>query len=168
VYKIDEIFTFTQDLFLQSDVKFEHCRHQAITNYDIDEQVCQQFAWTAQPTKSLFLKLKGSDKNFALLFTLKDQRLDSKAVKTLLGKRVSVSSNEEMIEQLGCVPGAVCPFMINQTVPIIIDPILLTHSELLFTPGDPESTFIFSSQDLDTLLAKLPNPIHYLPKVDSQ
>lgn len=163
MYKINEIYNFTRDLFEQSDVKFEHCRHQAITNYEIDEQVCQQFSWTAAPTKSLFLKLKGGEKTFALLFTHKDQRLDSKAVKSLIGKRPSISSNEEMIEQLGCVPGAVCPFVMNQAIQIIVDPILFTHKELLFTPGDPKSTFIFNSDDLSKLLINLPNAIHYLP-----
>ena len=38
-----------------------------------------------------------------------------------------------MIEQLGCVPGAVCPIGLPEHVIIIVDTALYRHEELLYT-----------------------------------
>lgn len=57
-----------------------------------------------------------------------------------------------MIEQLGCVPGAVCPIGLPEHVIIIVDTALYRHEELLYTPGLPELTFGFAGSELKRLL----------------
>ncbi|MFA0519801.1 YbaK/EbsC family protein, partial [Vibrio sp. 10N.222.55.E8] len=100
--------------------------------------VAKRLGWTGTHSKSLFLKLKGG--GFALYLTDKDKRLDSKRLKQVLGKRPSVCSDEEMISQTHCVPGAVCPFVIPSDIPIVVDQQLYQCEEILYTPGEPTIT----------------------------
>lgn len=109
------------------------------------------------PSKSLFLKLKGG--GHVLYLTHKDARLDSKAMKQVLGKRPSICSDEEMIALLGCVPGAVCPFGIPKHIEIVVDSTLYQHSEILYTPGHPELTIGIAGSSLPKLLQAIPNSV---------
>lgn len=160
---IDSLITLYQrniELLTLANITYREWKHEPILDFATDEKVAQQLGWTGTHSKSLFLKTKAGD--YALYLTEKDKRLDSKAIKSVLGKRVSICKDEEMIEQLDCVPGAVCPFGIPQHVEIIIDCELLEHQELLYTPGLPEYTLGFSGAQLKVLAALLPNQVHWL------
>lgn len=151
------IYQNNLSLFQQTGVGYQSWQHEPILDYETDAKLAETLGWTAAPTKSLFLKLKGG--GHSLLLTHKDSRLDSKQVKQALGKRVSVCSHEEMIEAIGCAPGAVCPFGLAESITLLVDPVLYQHPELMYTPGKPEYTFAFASADLDALLIALPNPV---------
>lgn len=161
-HNTSQIYDFNVSLFHATGIEYQSWEHEPILDYETDERLTQQYGWTAAPTKSLFLKLKGGA--HALLLTHKEARLDSKAIKQLLGKRPSVCTNEEMIEKIGCVPGAVCPFGLPEEITLIIDPVLQQYPELMFTPGKPEFTFSFASQDLAQLVSGLDNTVVYLPE----
>ncbi|MGF1701567.1 YbaK/EbsC family protein [Photobacterium makurazakiensis] len=155
--KLEAIYLSNLSLFNQTGVSYQAWQHEPILDFETDARIAEELGWTAAPTKSLFMKIKGG--GHSLLLTHRDSRLDSKLVKQILGKRVSVCSHDEMIEAIGCTPGAVCPFGLPTDVVMLIDPVLYQHNELMFTPGKPELTFAFSSQDLNTLLAALPNRV---------
>ncbi|PKF51675.1 YbaK/EbsC family protein [Enterovibrio nigricans] len=144
-------------LMVRCGVAYQSWQHELILDFETDERVGHQLGWTATPTKSLFLSFKNGE--YALLLTHRDARLDSKKVKALIGKRPSIASDDEMIAQLGCVPGAVCPFGIPESITLIVDDVLFSFDALMYTPGPPEYTFAFDANCLSRLLAALPNPV---------
>lgn len=154
--KLDEIYRFNISLLERLDIDYRQWQHEPILDFATDVIVAKRLGWTGTHSKSLFLKLKGG--GFALYLTHKDRRLDSKAIRTLLGKRPSICSDEEMTEQLGCLPGAVCPFGIPEELPIIIDTDLYLAREILYTPANPELTIGFPGHSLHRIIDELSNP----------
>lgn len=156
--KLEAIYQFNKQLLDQLNVDYQEWQHEPILDFETDERVARELGWTGTHSKSLFLKLKGS--GYALLLTDKDTRLDTKSVKALTGKRPSIVGNEEMVEQIGCVPGAVCPFGLPAEVEIIVDRKLYQQDQILYTPGKPEFTFGIPASELKNILAALGNPIY--------
>ncbi len=154
---LEHIYQRNISLLTSLGIHYTEWKHEPILDFDTDVKVAQRLGWTGTHSKSLFMKIKGG--GYALYLTDKDTRLDSKAMKELLGKRVSIVSDEEMTQAIGCVPGAVCPFALPKEIPIIVDSRLFTHQELLYTPGHPEVTIGFVGNRLPILLDALPNPI---------
>ncbi|KLV06805.1 DNA-binding protein [Photobacterium aquae] len=159
--KLDEIYHANLALFSRAGVSYQQWQHEPILDFEADERIGKALGWTAAPTKSLFMKIKGG--GHCLLLTHRDSRLDSKLVKQVLGKRVSVCTHDEMISAIGCAPGAVCPFGLPDDITLLIDPVVYSYQDLMFTPGKPDHTFAFASADLNHLLAALPNPVLPLP-----
>jgi len=159
----EHIYQTNIALFQQANVPYQEWQHDPILDFETDRRISTELGITAAPTKSLFMKLKGG--GHCLLLTHRDSRLDSKLVKSLVGKRVSICSNDEMVEAIGCEPGAVCPFGLPEAITMLIDPVLYSFDEIMYTPGKPTATFAFSSAQLDALLSLLPNPQIQLPAV---
>ncbi|NGO00075.1 YbaK/EbsC family protein [Grimontia sp. S25] len=157
---LNEILQKNISLMTQCGVSYQEWQHEPILDFATDEIVGTRLGWTATPTKSLFLKFKKG--GHALLLTHRDARLDSKKIKALVGQRPSIASDEEMLESLGCVPGAVCPFGMPDHIPLIVDSVLFDFESLMYTPGPPEYTFAFAVRDLSALLGALPNPVYHL------
>ncbi|WP_434358549.1 YbaK/EbsC family protein [Parasalinivibrio latis] len=154
---VEAILEANITLFREAGVPYLIWEHEPILDFDTDEKVAARLGWTGALTKSLFLKLKGS--GYALLFTHKDQRLDTKSIKALTGKRPSIAGDEEMTAVTGCLPKAVSPFTLPPDIPLIIDPDVYKFKELMFTPGPPVNTMGFASRHLDNILAAIPNPV---------
>ncbi|WP_028022947.1 YbaK/EbsC family protein [Enterovibrio calviensis] len=157
---LEDIFQRNVSLLDACGVDYQQWKHEPILDFATDEQVGKRLGWTATPTKSLFLSFKSGE--HALLLTHKNARLDSKKVKATIGKRPSIASDDEMIRVLGCVPGAVCPFGVPASVPVLVDEALFGFESLMYTPGHPDVTFAFAAKDLPVLLSALTNPIHIL------
>ena len=147
---LEKIHQLNRERFNALSIPFREWQHEAILDFETDIKVAAQLGWTGTHTKSLFLKLKGQ--GYAVYLTDKDSRLDSKQIKAMTGKRPSICSDDEMVEQLGCVPGAVCPIGLPEHVTIIVDTALYQHDELLYTPGLPEFTFGFAGSELKRML----------------
>lgn len=157
---LEEIYQKNLILFEQTGISYNSWEHEPILDFETDEKVAKQLGWTGTHSKSLFLKMKSG--GFALYLTEKDKRLDRKPVQNALGKRVSICSNEEMTAEIGCVPGAVCPFGLPQDIQIVVDKELLEKDEILYTPGHPELTFGFNGSDLKPLLEHTSNTVHFI------
>ncbi len=155
--KLEAIYQFNKQLLGQLNVDYQEWQHEPILDFETDERIARELGWTGTHSKSLFLKIK--DSGYVLLLTDKDSRLDTKSIKALTGKRPSIVSNEEMIEQIGCVPGAVCPFGLPKEVAIIVDRRLFQQQEILYTPGKPEFTFGIPANRLKVVLNALENRI---------
>ncbi|GLO59883.1 DNA-binding protein [Vibrio sp. MACH09] len=158
--RLDEIYQFNLSLFQRNNIAYKEWQHEPIRDFATDERVSKELGMTGTMSKSLFLKIKGG--GFALLLTEKDKRLDKKAVKDALGKRVSICTPEEMTAEIGCLSGAVCPFGLPEEIPMIIDQEMIEKDEILYTPAYPEKTFSFAGSDLPALLSQLPNTIHMI------
>ncbi|MBD1559827.1 YbaK/EbsC family protein [Vibrio sp. S9_S30] len=159
---IQQIYQRNIKLLNQLNIAFNEWQHRPILDVTTDEAVAKEFGWTGTLSKSLFLKVKGG--GYALYLTDKDSRLNAKGIKGILGKRVSICDNQEMTAATGCLAGAVCPFTLPSSVPIIWDASLREHDELLYTPGDPAVTIGFHVLHLEKLLAFIENPIFTLAK----
>ena len=147
-------------LLKKAGVPWQSWEHEPILDYEADSRVAKELNWTAEPTKSLFLRLK--DGRYCIFLTHRDTRLDSKAVRALIGSRPSICSNEQMQERTGCVPGAVCPFGLDDDVVLVIDRTLTDHPDILWTPGLPEITFAIAGADLVPVAEHLQSPVHWL------
>lgn len=156
---LDTIHDFNSQLL--ANLPHQRYEHEPILDYATDERVKARLGWQAEFSKTLFLKFK--DGRFALLLTHRDGRLDNKAVKASLGAKPSICSAEEMQAEIGCLPGAVCPFLPRADIPLLVDPLLLTHEAFTWTPGRPELTFLLATAHLAEVLDKLPCPVSYLP-----
>ncbi|MFC5076494.1 Prolyl-tRNA editing protein ProX [Vibrio thalassae] len=152
-----QIYLTNVALLEEHAISFNQWQHEPILDFATDERIAKELGWTGVHSKSLFLKKKGG--GFVLFLSDKDTRLDKTALKQAVGKRTSICSNEEMIEQIGCVQGAVCPIGLPEEITIVVDKALLLAQEVLYTPGLPEWTFGLSGADLQRVLSWLPNHI---------
>ena len=157
---IEEIHQRNIDLLNQCGVSYQSWEHEPIVDVETDKRVSRQLRQTATLSKSLFLKIKGG--GFAVYLTETGRRLDSKAMKAILGKRVNISSDEDMTAEIGCRPGAVCPFGLPEHVQLVVDKNLFEKEELMYTPGLPTATFAITGKDLFVLLEKMPNVTHVM------
>lgn len=155
--RTQEIYQINREILHHLSISYQQWQHEPILDFATDERVAQQLGWTGTHSKSLFLKKKGG--GFALFLTDKDSRLDKTQLKQLLGKRTSICSNNEMIEEIGCLPGAVCPFGLPKDITLVVDSRLFALEEILYTPGLPDWTFAVSGADLRLLLTTLPNQV---------
>ena len=95
----------------------------------------------------------------AVVVTLAGQRVDTGAVKRLLGtKRVSIASADELRETFGAEPGAAYPFAFAADIPIVVDPLIYAEDWVLYSAGPPTHTLQLRGADLRALFASLPNP----------
>ncbi|USD65633.1 YbaK/EbsC family protein [Vibrio sp. SCSIO 43136] len=161
-HSLETIYQFNLALFNKIDVPYQLWQHEPILDFETDVKVAKSLGWNGTHSKSLFLRIKGG--GYALYLTDKDSRLDSKALKSLLGKRVSICDDQEMSQVTGCVAGAVCPFGLPQEICIVVDTKLIQarHNELLYTPGHPDKTIGFATEHLHKVLATLPNTVLWL------
>ncbi|MCH7348113.1 YbaK/EbsC family protein [Aeromonas sp. MR7] len=146
---------------LLAGLPHQRYQHEPILDYATDEQVKARLGWQAEFSKTLFLKFK--DGRFALLLTHRDGRLDNKAVKAALGAKPSICTAEEMQAEIGCLPGAVCPFLPRADIPLLVDLQLMGHHAFTWTPGHPEQTFLLETAHLAHVLEQLPCQVSYLP-----
>ncbi|MGR5294069.1 YbaK/EbsC family protein [Vibrio mediterranei] len=152
-----QIYLTNVALLNEHVISFNQWQHEPILDFATDERIAKELGWTGTHSKSLFLKKKGG--GFALFLTDKDTRLDKALLKKAVGKRTSICSNEDMTEQIGCVPGAVCPIGLPEEIMIVVDKALYSAQEVLYTLGLPEWTFGLSGTDLQRVLSLLPNDI---------
>lgn len=146
---------------LLAELPHQRYEHEPILDYATDERVRARLGWQAVFSKTLFLKFK--DGRFALLLTHQGGRLDNKAIKAALGAKPSICTAEEMQAEIGCLPGAVCPFLPRADIPLLVDPQLMEHHAFTWTPGHPEQTFLLETIHLAQVLEQLPCLVSYLP-----
>ncbi|OQX33773.1 MAG: DNA-binding protein [Oceanospirillales bacterium LUC14_002_19_P2] len=158
--RLEQIYQRTLSQLNEAGVDWQRWEHEPILNFETDARIAEALGWTAEPSKSLFLHLK--DGRYCIYLTHRDARLDSKAVRQLLGSRPSVCSPETMQEVTGCLPGAVCPLGQNADIVMVVDSRLKGCKEIMFTPGLPEMTVAIAAKDLDAVLSVLPNPVFWL------
>ncbi|MDG9758926.1 YbaK/EbsC family protein [Pseudomonas sediminis] len=129
--------------------------HEAVLDYPTAHAVRQRFGLRGVESKSLFLR-NGAHR-YAMLITLEGARADWARLKALLGSRPRIASDEELIEQTGCVPMCACPFGHDASITLLVDRAVLTCDFLLYSPGPPELTLEVPGSELPRLLKAQPN-----------
>lgn len=141
----------------KADIPYSQYEHEPILNYDTDREIRERFNLEGVPSKSLFLKDKQG--NNYVLVTIEGEKLDSKFMKELIGRRVSICSAEELIEQTSCVPGCVAPFGYKDEVTLVIDKKIYNYNKFLLSPGVPELTIEIDTKDIHKILDIVDNNI---------
>ncbi|MBV7260420.1 YbaK/EbsC family protein [Photobacterium sp. WH24] len=156
---ISTLYNNNVKLFETLNLDYRSYKHEPILDYETDLKVSKELGWTAAPSKSLFLKRKSG--GYCVFVTHKENRFDQKKIRDVIGERVSICNNEEMETITGCIAGALCPFVLDTSIPIILDVSLLDHKEVMFTPADPSYTFIVESGSLVSVFESLNNEMYF-------
>lgn len=136
------------------------CEHEPVLDYETAALVDERFHLTGVESKSLFIKTKSG--RYYIYITVQGERLDSKAMKALLGEKVGVASGEELTEVTGCQPGCAAPFGYAKEIGIIVNPIIFEHEKFIFSPGVPEMTVEANTEDLKKILDSCDNEIIWM------
>ena len=144
-------------LLKSSDVAYREVEHEVVLNYETAAIVRQRFGLTGVESKSLLLRLK--DGRYCMFVSVESKRADFKKIKDLLGSKSSFCSDEELIEQTECVPKCACPFGHEERIILIIDSAIFNYVKFLYSPGIPERTIEIATEDLEKIVARLPNQV---------
>jgi threonyl-tRNA synthetase len=96
----------------------------------------------------VMVKIGKKDKQYVLAVVPGDAKLDLNATRALYnGSYVSFVS-QDMAEQLtGAVAGTILPFSFNPDVPVVVDPSLLEHDEIVFNAGRLDKSMYLKTSD---------------------
>ena len=144
-------------LLKNSGVAYYEVEHEAVLSYETAASVRQRFGLTGVESKSLLLRLK--DGRYCMFVSVEGKRADFKKIKDLVGSEPSLSTDDELVEQTGCVPKCACPFGHEERIILIIDSAIFNYAKFLYSPGIPERTVEIATADLEKIIAGLPNPV---------
>ncbi|MGI5911006.1 MAG: YbaK/EbsC family protein [Syntrophomonadaceae bacterium] len=118
--------------------------HLKIINLDTDTSTAYLAAQAlgievAQIAKSILLKTKNNE--FFMVVASGDARIDNKAVKNLMGSRVRMASGDEVLKITGFSIGGVCPFALENDIPIYIDK-SLQRFDIVYTAAGTSNTIL--------------------------
>jgi Ala-tRNA(Pro) deacylase len=144
-------------LLNEHNIRFREYDHDPILSYNDAEKEKARFGWVGVESKNVFLK--GNDKKYYLYVTIQGKRVDFSLLKSILGTKVSIASEEDVRNVISCTPGCVAPFGFSEDITIIIDPSIYEFSDYLFSPGVTTKTIQTNIQDLKNLFTHLPNKV---------
>lgn len=98
-----------------------------------------------QIAKSMLFQSKTTH---GLFVTAGDQRIDSKKIKTMIGRKPKLAPPETVKAMTGFEVGAVCPFGLLEAIPIYIDHTLKRFPLIYTAAGVPESMLPLSFEQL--------------------
>lgn len=90
-----------------------------------------------QIAKSILFKTR--DEKFLMIVSAGDVKIDNKAVKDLAGSRVKMANAEEVEKITGFNIGGVCPFALEEDIPIYLDESLKRY-EIVYTAAGTSYT----------------------------
>jgi Ala-tRNA(Pro) deacylase len=96
-----------------------------------------------------------------MFISVEGKRFDSKRLRTLLGGKSKVCSDQELNDVTGCVPKCACPFGHPAEVTLIIDNEVFEHDRFIYSPGPPEKTIEIKTEDIQEILSCSLNKIFY-------
>lgn len=143
---LDEILDEVHGLLQDADVAYEEFEHEAVFDYETAAKVRERYQLAGVESKSLFLKSK--DQQFYMFVTTEGKRVDTKRLKELLGKKISIASGDDLREVTACLPGCAVPLGLPRDVTTIIDSSIFAVDKFIFSPGPPTHTVQVSGTDL--------------------
>lgn len=149
-------------VFSETDIYYELYKHRKIYTNEEALEVKAELDVAGTETKSLFLKDKKD--NYYIFITFTTKRTDFKAIKQLIGKRLSIVSPEEMESVTGQSPGAVSPFGYEEKYPIIVDEELLPKEKWVFAPGRPDRSMVTLGKEFPQIAEVLGVETFILPQ----
>lgn len=99
-----------------------------------------------QIAKTMLFKAKTGD--YLLVVAAGDVRMDTKALRDLVGSKVRMANPEEVLEITGFPVGGVCPFDLRVDVPIYLDESLKKYPVVYSAAGTPNSALPITYDEL--------------------
>lgn len=99
-----------------------------------------------QIAKSMLFKAKTGQ--YFLVVSAGDVRMDTKALRDLIGSKVWMANAEEVVEITGFPVGGVCPFDLKVEVPIYLDDSLKRYDVVYTAAGTPNSALPITYEEL--------------------
>ena len=99
-----------------------------------------------QIAKSMLFKAKTGQ--YFLVVSAGDVRMDTKALRDLIGSKVRMANAEEVVEITGFPVGGVCPFDLRVEVPIYLDDSLKRYDVVYTAAGTPISALPITYEEL--------------------
>lgn len=99
-----------------------------------------------QIAKSILFKAKNEE--YLMVVSAGDVKLDSKAIKEMVGQRVRMANPDEVMEITGFQIGGVCPFALKREVPIYLDESLLRYELVYAAAGTANTALPIRFQEL--------------------
>jgi prolyl-tRNA editing enzyme YbaK/EbsC (Cys-tRNA(Pro) deacylase) len=98
--------------------------------------------------KSLLFKVKDQ---FVMILMAGDKRLDNRKFKNVFETKAKMPEAEEVIAVTGHPVGGVCPFGLNQPIPIYLDYSLQAYQHVFPAAGEPNTAIKLTVGDLKEL-----------------
>ena len=152
-------------LLKEASIKYTEYAHEPVLTYAKAAEIRARFDLKGIESKSLFLQLK--DKRYCMFVSVEGNRLDTKKIKSELGSKPRICSDEELTRITGCVPKCAVPFGHPAQVTLIIDQDIFEHEQYLYSPGPPGKTMLIQTADIPQLLEIVPNQIVFYSSTSS-
>jgi Ala-tRNA(Pro) deacylase len=146
-------------LLQSAGIEYREFEHEPVLSYEKAARIRQRFNLSGVESKSLFLNLK--DDRYCMFISVEEKRFDSKRLRTLLGSKSKVCSDQELNEVTDCVPKCACPFGHPAEITLIIDNEVFEHECFIYSPGPPEKTIEIKTEDIHQLVRAGPNKVVY-------
>lgn len=140
-----------------NQIGYDEYDHDPILNYEDAEREKKRFNWVGIESKNVFLA--GDDGRYYLYVTVQGQKVDFKKLKELLGVKLRIASEEDVINVIQCSPGCVAPFGFDPSITILIDISIYQQTDYLFSPGVTTKTIHANFQELKKIFNDLPNKV---------
>lgn len=104
--------------------------------------------------KSIVFKTRKEE--YIMIVSAGDVRIDTKAVKELVGSKVRMANAEEVLEVTGYQPGGVCPFALKTDIPIYLDESLKRFDVVYTAAGTANSALPITFEQLQFITNGIP------------
>lgn len=115
-----------------------------------------------QIAKTMLFKSKTGD--YFLVVAAGDVRMDTKALRDLVGSKVRMADTDEVMEITGFPVGGVCPFDLKVDVPIYLDESLKRYPVVYAAAGTPNSALPITYDELMEITHGQPCNVSILPQ----
>jgi Uncharacterized conserved protein len=99
-----------------------------------------------QIAKSIVFKTKKED--YLMVVSAGDVRLDSKAIKEVVGEKVRMANADEVLEITGFNVGGVCPFALRREIPVFLDESLKRYKIVYAAAGTAHTALPIGYEEL--------------------
>jgi prolyl-tRNA editing enzyme YbaK/EbsC (Cys-tRNA(Pro) deacylase) len=113
-----------------------------------------------QIAKSMLFKTKSGE--YFLVVSAGDVRMDTKALRDLIGSKVRMANAEEVLEITGFPVGGVCPFDLKVEVPIYLDESLKRYDVVYAAAGTANSALPITYEELMEITSGRPCDVSIL------
>lgn len=152
-------------LLAAAGIEYTEYDHEPVLAYRVAAEIRARFYLQGVESKSLFLKLK--DGRYAMFISIEGNRFDPGSIKSLLGSKPRLCTDQELSRETGCHPQAACPFGYPDEIIMIVDQQIFDYERFIYSPGPPEKTIEISTEDIRFILDHVPNRVIYYHQAET-
>jgi len=151
-----DIYNKLINLLDQNNVEYKLFSHKEALTWEELEEVQKETGFFGTEIKCMVFK---TDLDFFVYITIQGKKVDFKAIKNKLLKKVRLATAEELMEYFGAKPGCAYPFGFDSSYNIFLDPEIFNQEWALFSPVLPTKTVQAKGSDLKNVFDNLENSV---------